>query len=303
MSAGELAYELARRVLTQERRDGINARVAAARKRLAPVRARWHGTFDADELAGEIARALPPKFDALMVHCSFDDLLPMYTGGVAKLLEALRRLCGPDRTLVMPAFAFHVPGGDLVAHFAKTSRVDLRRQPSQMGLLSEVFRRTPGVRRSLHPTHSVCALGPLAAALTTGHEKAETTFGEGTPFARMAEIDTAILGLGKPFYRVLTQTHVPEDLLGDRFPVPREFRDVDVLLADAGGEHPYRFRIDVTRTVRQVHRLRRMLAAGDLIEWCFHGVPLFSTHAGRITTAMCEAALRGRTIYSGPTLA
>jgi hypothetical protein len=65
----------------------------------------------------------------------------------------------------------------------------------------------------------------------------------------LAEIDTVILGLGKPYYRVLTQTHSPEDLLGDRFPVPRTFREADVTLVDGKAEHAYRLRIDVTRPI------------------------------------------------------
>jgi aminoglycoside N3'-acetyltransferase len=171
-----------------------------------------------------------------------------------------------------------------------------------MGLLSEVFRRTPGVSRSLHPTHSVCAVGPLAGAITAEHHLGMTTFGARSPFARMAEIDTVILGLGKPYYRVLTQTHSPEDLLGDRFPVPRTFREADVTLVDGKAEHAYRLRIDVTPVDRHLERLPRLLAPGDLTDWRFHGVPLFWTWAGRITSAMCEAALQGRTVYVGPTL-
>jgi aminoglycoside N3'-acetyltransferase len=299
----ELLYAAARRVLDQRARDRLNARLARGRKAVAPLLRRLHGTFDAAALRAELERVLPARFDALMVHCAFDDLLPMYTGGVGALLDALRALCGPERTLVMPAFTFLVPGRDVVDHLSRNPRFDARRQPSQMGLLSEVFRRTPGVVRSLHPTHSVCALGPLARDLTAGHHRATTIFGGGTPFARMAELDCVILGLGKPFYRVLTQSHVPEDLLGDRFPVRRTFREVDVVLVDAEGEHPHRLRADTTPVERRLHRLRRLLEPGDLTEWRFHGVPLFWTRAGRVTDAMCEAALRGRTIYAGPTLA
>ncbi len=227
----------------------------------------------------------------------------MYRDGVGQLLELLRALCGPERTLVMPAFTFAVPGGDLVRHFRAHPRFDVRRQPSQMGLLSEAFRRTPGVSRSLHPTHGTCALGPRAAWLLGDHHLAPTTFGPGSPFARMAEIDTVILGIGKPFYRVLTQTHVPEDLLGERFPVPRTFEDVDVVLVDGGREVPYRFRIDTTGVERSVQRLRRLLDRGDLTEWRFHGVELFWTRAATVTAKLCAAALRGRTLYPGPTLA
>jgi aminoglycoside 3-N-acetyltransferase len=296
-------YALARRTLNQQVRNRINARLARGRRRIAPALRLLNGSFDAAVLGRELTRALPERFDVLMVHCAFDDLLPMYTQGAGQLLGALKDHCGTERTLVMPAFTFLVPGGDLVAHFTSQPRFDARRQPSQMGLLSEVFRRSPGVLRSLHPTHSVCALGPRAASLTADHHLAPTTFGAGTPFARMAELDTVILGIGKPYYRVLTQTHVPEDLLGERFPVPRTFREVDMLLLDAVGEHPYRFRIDTTGADRRVDRLRHLLGPGDMTEWRFHGVPLFWTRAGRVTTAMCEAALEGRTIYAGPTLA
>jgi len=295
-------YHLARQVFTQKQRDRINARLARARRKLAAVLQIVNGRFDAAALRTELLRALPERFDALMVHCSFDDLLPMYSEGVGQLLAVLRDLCGRERTLAMPAFTYQVPGGDLAAHFRAHPRFDARRQPSQMGLLSEVFRRTPGVLRSLHPTHSVCALGPLAADITAGHHLTESTFGARSPFARMAGLDTVILGLGKPFYRVLTQIHAAEDLLGDRFPLPREFKEVDVTLIGATGEYPYRLRIDATEFDRRLDRLPRMLAPGDLAEWRFHGVPLFRTSAGRVTTAICEAGLRGKTLYAGPTL-
>ena len=86
------------------------------------------------------------------------------------------------------------------------------------------------------------------------------------------------------------------------FPLPREFKEVDVTLIGATGEYPYRLRIDATEFDRRLDRLPRMLAPGDLAEWRFHGVPLFRTSAGRVTRAICEAGLRGKTLYAGPTL-
>jgi aminoglycoside N3'-acetyltransferase len=199
----------------------------------------------------------------------------------------------------MPAFTYGVAGGDLAGYFTGHPRFDALRQPSQMGLLSEVFRRTPGVLRSLHPTHSVCALGPLAASITAEHHLGGTTFGARSPFARMAELDTVIIGLGKPYYRVLTQVHAAEDLLGDRFPFPRTFRDVEMTLVDGKTEHPYRFRAQVNPVMGRLDRLPRMLAAGDLNEWRFHRVPIFWTRADRVTRALVEAARRGETLYAG----
>jgi aminoglycoside N3'-acetyltransferase len=295
-------FYVARRLIGKQRRDRLKATHARARKKLWPLIRIVNGRFDSAALREELTRKLPAAFDVLMVHCSYDDMLPMYAEGVAPLLGVLRDLCGAERTLVMPAFTWVAGGRDLAGYFTAHPRFDARRHPSQMGLLSEVFRRTPGVLRSLHPTHSVCALGPLAASITAEHHLGGTTFGARSPFARLAEVDAVIIGLGKPYYRVLTQIHAAEDLLGDRFPLPRSFREVEMVLVDGKTEHPYRFRADLNPINGRLDRLPRVLAPGDLNQWRFHGVPIFWTRAGRVTSALVEAALRGKTLYAGPTL-
>jgi aminoglycoside 3-N-acetyltransferase len=295
-------YYVGRRLISEQRRERLKATHARGRKKLWPLIRIVNGGFDSVALRAELMQRLPAAFDVLMVHCSYDDMLPMYSEGVGHLLTVLRDLCGAERTLVMPAFTYLAAEGDLAGYFAAHPRFDARRQPSQMGLLSEVFRRTPGVLRSLHPTHSVCALGPLAASITAEHHLGGTTFGVRSPFARMAELDTVILGLGKPYYRVLTQIHAAEDLLGDRFPLPRAFREVEMVLVDGKTEHPYRFWADLNPINGRLDRLPSMLAPGDLNEWRFHGVPLFWTRAGRVTDVLVEAGRRGKTLYAGPTL-
>ena len=68
-----------------------------------------------------------------------------------------------------------------------------------MGFVTEVFRRTPGVVRSIHPTHSVSALGPLARHLTEAHHRAPSVFGTGSPWQRFADtlpvVDEYAMGL------------------------------------------------------------------------------------------------------------
>src|SRR5438876_3152863 len=69
----------------------------------------------------------------------------------SEVIDLLRDLIGPEGTLAMPAFPIdHDPG--------KVFLVD--RAPVYTGLLCEVFRRVPGVQRSIHLTSSVCAVGP-----------------------------------------------------------------------------------------------------------------------------------------------
>ena len=53
--------------------------------------------------------------------------------------------------------------------FERDEVFDVRRTPTAMGLLSEMARRQSDAARSLHPTHSVVAVGPLAGELVATH--------------------------------------------------------------------------------------------------------------------------------------
>ena len=118
-----------------------------------------------------------------MVHSGVSHLQPMYQGDARSLLELMLRIAGSERTLAMPAFFFGTfPELFDLAYYRKYPRFDVRRTPSQMGLVTELFRRTPGVTRSLHPTHSICALGPLANELCATHHLSPWRFGELSPF-------------------------------------------------------------------------------------------------------------------------
>ena len=301
-------YHLLRRTMSQERRSRLKRRIAHTRKRLAPLYRARYGTFGVEELRDELARHLPPDAEIVMVHSSLNDLQPMYTGGVKELLDALIELCGPERTLAMPAFFFGGQEGDPAAqpygelsacrYYRARPVFDVRRQPSQMGLLSELFRRRKNVRRSLHPTASVCALGPLAEGLVACHHLARTTFGEGTPFAFMAEKRTAIVGIGTEYFRSLSQVYAAEDLLGERYPLVLRPKTIPIQLKDVDGTvHEYELRLRETAMQARAELLERLLGPDELIQWRFHGVPLFVTSAARVTEVLTDAALRGETIY------
>ena len=51
---------------------------------------------------------------------------------------------------------------------------DVIKEPSCVGLLSNLFLKRPGIIRSWHPTHSAAALGKDAASYTKGEEKWDT---------------------------------------------------------------------------------------------------------------------------------
>jgi aminoglycoside 3-N-acetyltransferase len=290
---------LLRRTLSQERRTKLKRLEGLARKRLAPVLSTLNGTFTTEELSAELARRLPQDFEILMVHSSFDGFLPMYKGAAKDVVSALIELCGPNRTIVMPAFILGGRNYDTSAYF-QSRPFDVRCTPSEVGLIAEVFRRTPNVLRSLHPTCSLCALGPLAKELTTGHHISRTGTSPDSPFGVMTRRRTAILGLGVEYYRCLTHVHAAGDQMGDDFPVKSAAPSwTEVTLVDYDGSR-YQYKLGLPDRTKKLDLtiLWSVLSKDELVEWRFHGVPMFLVpQAGVLTERLIEAARRGVTIY------
>ncbi len=268
------------------------------RVKLHPLLKIVYGTFDAEDLRRHLEEKIDPNFEILMVHSSINHMSPMYTGNPLEMMLMLKDFCGPDRTLVMPAFYFGDANiDDVVESYRQNPIFDMRRTPSQMGMVTELFRRTKGACHSMHPTHRVTALGPLADTITKGHFNAGSTFGKNTPFDVMAQHNTRIIGIGKPF-EVLTQVHHAEDLLGDAFPVPGKVTDVAVTVRDRSKQtHSMTLHWRKFDWPRNMWKLREYMSPDQLEEWDFHHVPVFSTQANLVTDALLKAGKNNKTLY------
>ena len=290
-------YYALRRCFDQRQRAEMKHWLAAARKRFPGPQLLLHGRFTASELVSQFRDRINTDFEILMVHSAYDRLLPMYSGNPVELVNELMAYCGSQRTLAMPAFVLGGRYYDPIDYY-KSHSFDVRRTISEMGLLTEVFRRKPGVKRSLHPTHSVCALGPLAEAMTATHHLGTTRAGKLTPFEFMAQKRTVVVGLGVEYFRCLTQAKGVEDLLGDDFPIACEKKSVPVRMIDASQrEVPYQLTVrEFSQPVRAIV-LRSLLSKDELAEWRFHGVSLWMTFAHRVTGCLLQAASKGITIY------
>jgi len=284
--------------LSADHFNTLRRRDRAFRKWLRPYKTLAFGTFGAAELSAHLEEVVGKDFRVLMVHSSIDGMTPMYTDGPLSLLRMLIDFCGPDRTLVMPAFFFGDPRyRGALDTFTHKPIFDVQRTPSQMGLLTELFRRTPGIRVSRHPVYRVSALGPLAGEITGGHELATTPTGRGTPFDAMARYDAKIVGIGKT-YEVLTQVHHAEDVMGDAFPVPRgPGHYVPMTLVDGDWRGGFTFGQPGLKWRRRMHKLERIMSQQELRSWRYHGVPMFATSAGAVSEALLKAAANGLSIY------
>jgi aminoglycoside 3-N-acetyltransferase len=297
MNLAEFGSGLVRRFLNEQRVEGLRQAYFKGRGKLAPVMCKLYGTFDSAALREHLEERVGRDFEVLMVHSSVNHMKPMFTDGPLELVRMLIDFCGPTRTLAMPAFYFGEGGEGAYASFVRNPRFDLRRTPSQMGLATEVFRRMPGVRWSRHPVYRISALGPLAEALTRGHEHASSPAGRGSPFETMTRHDTCIIGLGKEV-QVLTQAHHTEELMGDEFPLPsRAGQPLSMTLVDRDGEIPFELRGRSVDGRFDIWKVRKLMTPDSLREWRFHHVPMFATRAATVTEQLVAAARRGQTLY------
>jgi aminoglycoside 3-N-acetyltransferase len=110
----------------------------------------------------------------------------------------------------------------------KDSIFDLKRTPTSAGLIPEVFRNYPGVKRSVN-MHSVCAIGKHADFLTRDHINSITYWDKQSPYYRLSEINGIVfgIGLGKAF--VGTILHCVESVLRTELPYFFQFFTKEVI--------------------------------------------------------------------------
>lgn len=143
----------------------------------------------------------------VIVHSAYSNLYN-YTGTADELIDKLIEYLGPDGTLCMPAFPYDKRNPNNV--------FDVVNSKSAAGYLTEVFRKRPGVVRSLNQLHSVCALGKDAEKIVGSHHKSKICFDDNSPFYIIGELDGYIVNLGMPKWYVGTGAHVCEALLYDK---------------------------------------------------------------------------------------
>ena len=125
--------------------------------------------------------------DLLVVHSSFKSL-GYVEGGAECVIAALKDVLGAEGTLVFPTFTHSTSYAD--SYFSNVET------PSCVGYLSEYFRKTEGVIRTNHPTHSVAIYGKLQKELCDGVELDDTPMGVHSPYRKFAKYSGKILMLG-----------------------------------------------------------------------------------------------------------
>lgn len=224
-----------------------------------------------------------------MVHASADafrvkDPHEGTLAGPMSALAVLRLLLGrigDSGTICMPTHPLYTGDRGFLE-----DKSDLRllyrpsRTPSSVGILSELFRRDGGTRRSLHPLCSLAARGPRAEELLAGNLDGDAPLPHGVQsgYHRFCQMGGTVFGLGVRLLPFATVLHCAEEAADTNWQVADFFRlrtfQVEFEPGDVREVRVRERRPEFVRALA-LGRLRRdALAEGVLRESQVDGVPV-----------------------------
>jgi aminoglycoside 3-N-acetyltransferase len=143
--------------------------------------------------------------DSVFVHSALRPLGPI-EDGAAGVVVAIGDVVGKSGLIAVPTHTWAVVSDQQpVWHEMLT--------PSHVGALTNYLRLLPGAVRSLHPTHSVAAIGPRASEFCSGHERDDSPCSPTSPYGRLLQWQAKVLMLGVDLTRC-TYFHCLEEMAG-----------------------------------------------------------------------------------------
>ncbi len=153
---------------------------------------------------------IPPS-STVMIHSSLLKF-GIIENGLAGFFNCIIESLSGDTTILMPSFTFS---------FSDSGYWNAKKTQSEMGVLTEYFRNLNGTVRTIHPFHSVVALGKYANDFAKCNSL--SSFGKGSPFEKLLEFDAYNLSLGTEFIGGATFVHHTEEVCQVPYRYYKEF--------------------------------------------------------------------------------
>jgi aminoglycoside 3-N-acetyltransferase len=235
--------------------------------------------------------------DVVYIHSSVDRLnlgFPFY-----RILPLIQNVIGDKGTVLFPTYPNRSPVSSY--EYLRAGNVfDVRRTPSFTGILTEFGRRHPRAVRSLHPTKSVCAIGPEAQWLTSTHQESPYPYDRPSPYYKLIECNAKIVGIGV-WTEYLSFVYCIDDAMKSNPPVrtyhPEIFRAKCI---------NYRGEEEIVEThahdmQRCIHDIPQFIKQHVPAEGCedlvVNGMKFFRANARELFEVMLPLAERGITVY------
>ena len=161
------------------------------------------------------------KGDVIMAHSSLK-AFGYVDGGADTIIDALLDVVGKEGTVIMPTFTLSFMDKDAPVF-------DVNNSPSEVGKITEVFRKRKDVYRSKHITHSVAVWGKDAEFVAS--LPSSSAWGDDSPFKWLLDRDGYILMLGTD-YNTCTLIHKVEEDLKVPYRYMRNYPGSKIILED-----------------------------------------------------------------------
>lgn len=143
--------------------------------------------YTKNELLSQLgAMGIDPQ-GSLLVHSSYKSMGSV-EGGPDTVLDSLSDYM-QNGLLILPTHTWNYINADNPNFYVADS-------PSNVGILTERFRKRPGAYRSYHPTHSVAALGKDAQSFIQGDETHDTPCARGSSLGKLLDRKGQIILVG-----------------------------------------------------------------------------------------------------------
>jgi aminoglycoside 3-N-acetyltransferase len=235
--------------------------------------------------------------DLVYVHSGMDGLnlsFPFY-----RILFLIQEIIGPRGTVVFPTYPNHRISS---YEWLKQGNVfDIRRTPSYTGILTEFARRQRKAVRSLHPTKSVCAIGPAAADLTATHQLSPYPYDTNSPYYKLIAGGGKIVGLGATT-NYISFGYCVDDAFKEDFPVRIYHQELfSAPCINYEGEQVVveTFAHDMSTTVHpeMTEWMRTYVSEDACRDLVLKGMKFFRADAPKLFAEMMELARRGIIAY------
>ena len=162
--------------------------------------------------------------DRVLVHSALSSFGHV-EGGADTVIDALLDAVGPAGTLLVPTLT-----GDEALSSGNPPLFDPTNTRCWTGRIPETLRQRPNAVRSLHPTHSVAAIGLDADMLTRDHINSITPCDGLSPYGKLAQLANGTILLVGVTHQSNTTMHHVEELVGADYHIQHKFAPARILV-------------------------------------------------------------------------
>lgn len=164
--------------------------------------------------------------DILIVHSS---MRPLKKFGLSptEVIDMLLDLVGEEGTLVMPSFTLYdeYVSGTFEESSMQEFVYDIRESTAWTGVITDLFWRRSDVMRSRFPDNPLAAHGKYSVEMFGQENKGDLAHGHYSAWKFCSEHHAKVLFLGIPAFNAITEIHLSEDILDERWPINGWFKE------------------------------------------------------------------------------